>query len=55
MEGFLSTSRSETRAMKFYDEAKKNAILEISVEIDKLGGELDWGFASIEHCSLLKS
>ena len=55
MEGFLSTSRSERIAMKFYDEWKKDAIIEISVEIEKLGGELDWGFASIEHCSHLKS
>ena len=55
MEGFLSTTHSERMAIKLYGRMNKNAIIEISVETEKLGGELDWGFASIEHCSHLKS
>ena len=51
MEGFLSTSLSQEQAMKHYKLFSKDTLIEIEVKVDKLGGDLDWGFASIEHCS----
>ena len=32
----------------------KDTLMEIEVKVGELGGGLDWGFASVEHCSNIK-
>ena len=55
MEGFLSTSLSEQKALNFFSLRKRNnTLIEIKVRADGLGGQLDWGFASIGYCSSIK-
>ena len=50
MEGFLSTSKNLDDALAFYH-GDKNALLKINIKVDQLE-EFNWGFASIEHCSM---
>ena len=52
MEGFLSTTLDYEKALEFYKgDKKKNTLIEIKIEVNKLGGELDWGFANIQEYS----
>ena len=43
LEGFTSTSTDILGAFRFI----KDSVLEIKVNHDNLGGEIDWGFASV--------
>ena len=51
MEGFLSTTLGYEKALKIYKGWEKNTLIEIKIEVNKLGGELDWGFANIQEYS----
>lgn len=48
LEGFISTSTDVLGAYKFI----KDTVLEIRVNHDNLGGEIDWGFASVEKFAI---
>ena len=43
LEGFTSTSTDILGPFKFI----KDSVIEIKVNLDNLGGEIDWGFASV--------
>ena len=47
LEGFTSTSLSSIQASSFITDTW----IEIKVNIDNLGGEMDWGFAYVEEMS----
>ena len=47
MEGFTSTSIVVEQATGFYD----GTWIEIRVDLDNLGGEVDWGFADVKEIS----
>ena len=47
LEGFTSTSLSAIQASSFI----ADTWIEIKVNIDNLGGEMDWGFAYVEEMS----
>ena len=49
MEGFTSTSLSLLKAVGFMT----NTLVEIRVDTENLGGDIDWGFASVEAMSSL--
>ena len=51
MEGFLSTSLEEEQVLINYKGYNKDTIIEIQVKANEFGGDLDYGFASIQHCS----
>ena len=56
MEGFLSSSLEEDISLRYFFEKKseeksKNTLIEIVVKSENLGGNLDWGFASIKDSS----
>ena len=55
MEGFLSCSLSLDAVLEHYVKFNKNTLLEIRVDVECLKGYLDWGFASIKHCSKYKN
>ena len=47
MEGFTSTSIAVEQAYGFYG----NTWIEIRVNLENLGGEIDWGFADVKEIS----
>ena len=47
MEGFTSASIVVEQATGFYD----GTWIEIRVDLDNLGGEVDWGFADVKEIS----
>ena len=49
MEGFTSTSWKPEQAAGFF----KDTWIEVKVNLDNLGGEMDWGFADIAGMSFL--
>ena len=56
MEGFLSSSLQQDISLRYFFEKKpekysKNALVEIVVKGENLGGDLDWGFAYIKDSS----
>ena len=48
LEGFTSTSTDVLAPFKFI----KDTVIEIRVNLDNLGGEIDWGFASVEKFAI---
>ena len=48
LEGFTSTSTDILGALRFI----KDTVIEIRVNLDNLGGEIDWGFASVEDFAI---
>ena len=48
LEGFISTSTDILGSFKFI----KDTVIEIRVSLDNFGGEIDWGFASVEDFAI---
>ena len=48
LEGFTSTSTDILGALRFI----KDTVIEIRVNLDNLGGEIDWGFASVKDFAI---
>ena len=56
MEGFLSSSLEQDIGLRYFfvkkpEQKFKNTLVEIVVKRENLGGDLDWGFASIKENS----
>ena len=54
MEGFLSSSLKLDVALQHYAQYGNNTLVEIRVNAGNFKGDLDWGFASLRHCSTFK-